>query len=185
MRSAVRAGVALAMVWSLVAACGSTVTPTSEPTPAPAATLAPTAPAVVEVTGSTGTCGQDGDYTVCDNGTASDERVVGTVRYITDCEETVDGDTTVATCSFPITITNADGTWEGTMEGTSTWSVAAPEHVHVFDAMYLGTESVRGPPLRPAPRRRGLPVGVHRTDRTDRLSSWCVPGPQGGVDAAE
>jgi hypothetical protein len=144
MRSVARAGVALAMVWSLVAACGSTVTPTSEPTAAPTATPAPTAPAVAEVSGSTGTCGQDGDYTVCDNGTASDERVVGTSRYATDCEMTVDGDTTVATCSFPITLTNAGGTWEGTMEGTSTWSVAAPEHVHVFDATYLGTGAYEG-----------------------------------------
>lgn len=143
MRAATRASVALVIAGAFIGACGGTVAPTAEPTPAP--TAEPTAaPAVVEVTGSTGTCGQDGDYTVCDNMTASDERVVGTARYITDCEMTVDGDTTVATCSFPITITNAGGTWEGTMEGTSTWSTAAPAHVHVMDCTYLGTGAYEG-----------------------------------------
>lgn len=145
MRSAARAGVAVAIVWAFVAACGSTVVPTAEPTVAPTATPTPTAPAVVEVTGSTGTCVADGEDTVCDNMTASDERVVGTTRYPdTNCTMTVDGDTTVATCSFPITLTNAGGTWEGTMEGTSTWSVTAPAHVHVMDGTYLGTGAYEG-----------------------------------------
>ncbi len=135
MRAATRASVALVIAGAFIGACGGTVAPTAEPT---------AAPAVVEVTGSTGTCGQDGDDTVCDNVTASDERVAGTARYATDCEMTVDGDTTVATCSFPITITNAGGTWEGTMEGTSTWSAAAPAHVHVIDATYLGTGDHEG-----------------------------------------
>lgn len=143
MRSAARAAIALVIVSALVAACGGTVPPTSEPTATPTAAPA-TAPAIVEVSGSTGTCDQDGEDTVCDNATASDERVAGTFRYATDCEMTVDGDTTVATCSFPITLTNEGGTWEGTMEGTSTWSVAAPEHVHVFHATYLGTGAYEG-----------------------------------------
>ena len=138
---------ALAALVAALVGCTGAVAPTTVLTPAPSreATQAPTAPAVVEVTGSTGTCVADGEDTVCDNGTASDERVAGTARYPdTDCEMTVDGDATVATCSFPITLTNAGGTWEGTMEGTSTWSRAAPAHVHVMDGTYLGTGAYEG-----------------------------------------
>ncbi len=158
---------ALAALVAALAGCAGAAVPTTVLTPAPSleATPVPTVPAVVEVTGSTGTCGQDGDYTVCDNVTSSDERLVGTSRYVTDCPETVDGDTTVAVCSFPITLTNGDGTWEGTVEGTSTWSVASPAHVHVMDATYLGTGAYEG--LRFVQHIEGLDYPMSYTGRIE------------------
>ena len=97
----------------------------------------------MEVSGTTGLCTESEGLTVCDT-TSSDERVAGTNRYNPECELSKVGDTTTGDCSFPITLTNDGGTWEGTCEGTTTWSTSEPAHVHKFDCTYLGTSDYEG-----------------------------------------
>ena len=95
----------------------------------------------VEVTGTTGTESEPGVFL---DGTSSDERLVGRTELAIECDITEDGDTTIANCSGPNIITNDGGTWDGTCEGTSTWTTAEPEHVHDFDCTYLGTGNYDG-----------------------------------------
>jgi hypothetical protein len=95
----------------------------------------------VEVTGATGTESEPGVFL---DGTSSDERLVGRTELTIECDITEDGDTTVADCSGPNIITNDGGTWDGTCEGTSTWTTAEPEHVHDFDCTYLGSGDYDG-----------------------------------------
>jgi hypothetical protein len=97
----------------------------------------------VEVSGSTGTCDLPGDVYTCETET-SDDRVSGIAEIAIHCEFTEDGDTTLGDCSGPAIVTNAGGTWEGTCEGTTTWSTSKPDHVHVFDCTYLGTGDYEG-----------------------------------------
>ena len=95
----------------------------------------------VEVTGTTGTESEPGIFL---DGTSSDERLVGRTELAIECDITEDGDTTVADCSGPNVITNEGGTWDGTCEGTSTWTTSEPDHVHVFDCTYLGSGDYDG-----------------------------------------
>lgn len=99
--------------------------------------------ATVEVTGSTGMCDLPGDVLTCQLET-SDDRINGIAEISVHCELTNDGDTTLGDCSGPALITNADGTWEGACQGTTTWSTSAPSHVHDFVCTYLGTGSYAG-----------------------------------------
>jgi len=96
---------------------------------------------IVEVSGSTGTETEPG---VFENGTSSDDRLVGTSELTIECDTSEDGGTTIAECAGPNIITNDGGTWEGTCEGTSTWTTSEPDHVHVFDCTYLGTGDYQG-----------------------------------------
>jgi len=98
----------------------------------------------VEVSGSTGTAVESGGFEVFENGTSSDERLVGTYKLQVECDISEDGDTTIADCTGPITLTNDGGTWDGTCEGTSTWTTTEPDHVHVFDCTYLGDGEYAG-----------------------------------------
>ena len=100
---------------------------------------------IVEVSGSTGlVTGQEGDTTIFDDLSSSDDRLVGTSELTIECDRSEDGGTTIAECAGPITLTNDGGTWEGTCEGTSTWTTSEPAHVHVFDCTYLGTGDYQG-----------------------------------------
>ncbi len=100
---------------------------------------------VVEVSGSTGVqTGQSGDTDIFDDNSSSDDRLVGVIELTIECESSEDGDTTIAVCTGPVTLVNDEGAWEGTCEGTSTWSTTEPDHVHDFDCTYLGTGDYDG-----------------------------------------
>ena len=71
-------------------------------------------------------------------------KLAGRTELAIECDITEDGDTTVADCSGPNVITNEDGIWNGTCEGTSTWTTSEPDHVHVFDCTYLGSGDYDG-----------------------------------------
>ena len=107
-------------------------------------TSATTTMSVVEVSGSTGTAVESDGLEVFENGTSSDDRLVGTYELQIECDISEDGDTTIADCTGPITLTNDGGTWDGTCEGTSTWTTTEPDHVHVFDCTYLGNGEYAG-----------------------------------------
>ncbi len=99
----------------------------------------------VVVTGRTGAATTETDEGTVDDGVAaSDARVEGTTAYAIECDLTEDGDTTVGECSGPISLTNDDGTWEGSCRGTTTWSVTDPGHFHRIDCSYLGTGGYAG-----------------------------------------
>lgn len=74
----------------------------------------------------------------------SDERVSGTGPAVTSVDVSVNGDTTVGQISGTVVISNEGGTWEGTMSGTTTWTPPNPAHMHVMDAVYLGTGDYEG-----------------------------------------
>ena len=131
----------------VIASCssGSTGTTTSTPVEATTTAEAPTTTiAVVEVSGSTGVPVESDGFDVFENGTSSDDRLVGVYTLEVECDITENGDTTIADCSGPNTLTNDAGTWEGTCEGTSTWTTTEPEHVHIMDCTYLGTGDYAG-----------------------------------------
>lgn len=98
----------------------------------------------IEVRGSTGIPVESGGFDVFENGTSSDERLVGTYKLQIECDITEDGDTTTGDCTGPNTLTNDGGTWEGTCEGITTWTTTKPAHVHVFDCTYLGSGDYAG-----------------------------------------
>jgi hypothetical protein len=100
--------------------------------------------AAVEVSGSSGTPVESGGFDVFEDGTSSDARLVGTYKLQIECDITEDGDTTIADCTGPNTLTNDGGTWDGACEGTSTWTSTEPDHVHVFDCTYLGSGDYAG-----------------------------------------
>ena len=74
----------------------------------------------------------------------SDERVSGTGPAVASVDVSVNGDTTVGQISGTVIISNEGGTWEGTMSGTTTWTPPNPAHMHVMDAVYLGTGDYEG-----------------------------------------
>ena len=103
-----------------------------------------TAAVTTEVTGDTGPCGLPGDADYVCQVETSDDRVSGIAETYIVCEFTEDGDVTVGDCAGPSTVTNDGGTWEGTCEGTTTWSTTEPDHVHSIDCTYLGTGAYAG-----------------------------------------
>lgn len=100
--------------------------------------------AAVEVSGSTGTPVESDGFDVFKNGTSSDDRLVGTYELQIECDITEDGETTIADCTGPNTLTSDGGTWDGTCEGTTTWTTTEPDHIHVFDCTYLGSGDYAG-----------------------------------------
>mgnify|MGYP001816945948 CR=1 FL=1 len=110
-------------------------------------TLAPATPttiAPVEVSGTTGEPVEVAGYDVFENGTSSDDRLVGTYRLQVECDIKEDGERTIADCSGPNTMTNSGGTWKGVCEGTSEWTTTDPDHLHVFDCTYVGSGDYAG-----------------------------------------
>lgn len=130
----------------VVAACSSdttTSTPFETTTTAEAPTM--TTIAAVEVSGSTGIPVESDDgFDVFENGASSDDRLVGVYTLQVECDIAEDGETTIADCSGPNTLTTDAGTWAGTCEGTSTWTTTEPEHAHVMDCTYLGGGAYAG-----------------------------------------
>ncbi|MDJ0959706.1 MAG: hypothetical protein QNJ88_03540 [Acidimicrobiia bacterium] len=75
----------------------------------------------------------------------SDDRVIGDVEHVMDIEFVVDGERTTGHVTVTsVTITNEGGTWEGTGEGTTTWTTADPAHLHSLDYTLFGTGSYDG-----------------------------------------
>jgi hypothetical protein len=75
----------------------------------------------------------------------SDERVNGDLETVMDIEITVEGDRTTGLLTITsITITNDGGTWEGSGQGTSTWTKTEPAHVHNIDFTLAGTGDYEG-----------------------------------------
>ena len=98
----------------------------------------------VEVSGTNGVPVESDGFDLFENGTSTDPRLVGTYKLKVECDITEDGDTAIANCTGPNTMTNDGGSWEGTCEGTSTWTTTEPDHVHVFDCTYLGSGDYEG-----------------------------------------
>jgi len=96
-----------------------------------------------EVTGNTGLCDEPGEVITCQT-EASDERVEGIASIDVSCDLTEDGENTLGECAGPAAITNDGGTWEGICEGTTTWSISEPAHVHDFECVYVGTGAYEG-----------------------------------------
>ena len=114
---------------------------------------------LVETSGSTGRCTTtDGSWTgealpasglpgsvhegyiaTCDDYQMSDERVSGSQHSVVDCQFSEDGGSTVGECQVTDVIRNEGGSWNGTCEGTTTWSTSSPAHLHIFDCTYLGS----------------------------------------------
>ena len=76
--------------------------------------------------------------------TLSDERVSGTGPAVLRVDFSVDGDTTVGVISGTVVISNEGGTWEGTVSGTTTWTITDTAHMHVVDGVYLGSGGYEG-----------------------------------------
>lgn len=129
----------LPLVLAIAASCGADSTTTTVVDRTTAITTA-----TAEVTGDTGSCGisDEADY-VCDVET-SDDRASGIAKTDIDCDFTEDGETTVGDCRGPSNLTNDGGAWEGTCEGTTTWSTAEPDHVHSIDCTYIGAGAYAG-----------------------------------------
>ena len=123
----------------------TTTAPTTTTTTTTTTTVATTTTvsATVEVTGNTGLCDLPSDILACET-EVSDSRVSGIAESDPNCEFTEDGDTTIGVCPVSATITNDGGTWEGTCEGTTTWSTSEPAQVHDIDCTFLGTETYEG-----------------------------------------
>lgn len=79
----------------------------------------------------------DCDYTL------SDERVSGSGPAVMRIDMSVNGDTRVGQISGTVAISNEGGTWEGTFSGATTWT-PGEAHVHVMDAVYLGSGDYEG-----------------------------------------
>ncbi len=76
--------------------------------------------------------------------TSSDERFSGDTYNVVTCDFSVDGEATVGTCWGTVTIHNERGAWGGSFSGTTSWSDAAPAHLHVIDLDYLGAGDYEG-----------------------------------------
>ena len=74
----------------------------------------------------------------------TDERLLGVTETVNSCDFSEDGETTLGECHGTSVVTNDGGTWEGTFTGTTTWSTAAPAHVHHFDLVFIGTGDYEG-----------------------------------------
>jgi hypothetical protein len=72
----------------------------------------------------------------------SDERVAGDYEYLADVDFQEEGDTCVGYFSGTETMTNDNGTWEGTVEGTMTG--VADTQVHSWEYDLTGTMSGSG-----------------------------------------
>lgn len=70
----------------------------------------------------------------------SDSRVVGEAEHVMDIDFVVEGDRTTGFVTVTsLTISNDGGTWEGTGEGTTTWTATDPDHLHSLDYTLTGT----------------------------------------------
>ena len=116
----------------------------------------------VEINGTTGDClNVDGTWTgdpiggapgslergftqTCSDVQMSDERASGVLEALVDCELTQEGEATTGVCSGTVTISNDGGTWQGTVEGTTSWTTSEPVHVHALDSTFLGTGGYDG-----------------------------------------
>lgn len=76
--------------------------------------------------------------------TMSDERASGTGPVTVGVALSLDGDTRVGAISGTAVISNEGGTWEGTVWGTTTWTLTNQSHVHVMDSELLGTGGYEG-----------------------------------------
>jgi hypothetical protein len=86
----------------------------------------------------------DDNYT-CGPIVMSDPRVSGIETFqLGELVMTEEGEYTVASWTNPITLTNDGGSWTGVQVGTSRWSSAEPEHMHVVDVEFTGTGAYEG-----------------------------------------
>jgi hypothetical protein len=77
----------------------------------------------------------------------SDERLSGDDETVVNCDlsQPSSGEEKyVAECWGTTTLTNDGGTWEGTFQGTSSWSSSEPEHVHDMETVFVGTGDHEG-----------------------------------------
>jgi hypothetical protein len=75
----------------------------------------------------------------------TDDRVNGDFEHVMDIDLTVDGDRTTGEIRVTnMTITNDGGTWEGTGQGTTTWTTTEPGHFHNIDYTLVGTGDYEG-----------------------------------------
>lgn len=86
----------------------------------------------------------EGSTSTCPSYQMSDERLSGVQESVVDCEFSRDGESTVGECQVSDVIHNEGGRWEGTCEGTTSWSTSSPAHLHVFDCTYVGTGDYDG-----------------------------------------
>ncbi len=75
---------------------------------------------------------------------SSDDRTSGRSQPTVRCDFTVDDHATIGACWGTDTLTNAQGTWEGTLTGIANWSASEPGLKHTFDLTYLGTGDYEG-----------------------------------------
>lgn len=75
----------------------------------------------------------------------SDERLSGEGESVVNCDMSESGDGEyVGECWGTITINNDGGSWEGTFEGTSSWTRSDPGHFHDMDVVLTGSGDYEG-----------------------------------------
>lgn len=74
----------------------------------------------------------------------SDERANGELEHVMDIDMVDEGDRMVGYITAEVTITNDDGTWVGTGEGTTSFTKEDPAHRHLIEYTLLGTGDYDG-----------------------------------------
>lgn len=74
----------------------------------------------------------------------SDQRVSGDYEHTMVVDVRDEGEGCVAYITATVTLTNDDGAWEGTFEGTSSWQAGDADHLHDIDYTLTGTGDYDG-----------------------------------------
>ena len=74
----------------------------------------------------------------------SDQRVAGDYEHTFAVDVRDEGEVCVAYLTAAVSITNDDGAWDGTFEGTSSWQAGDPDHLHDIDYSLTGTGEYDG-----------------------------------------
>lgn len=75
----------------------------------------------------------------------TDDRVNGDFEQVMDIDLTLEGDRTTGEITVTsMTISNDGGTWEGTGEGTTTWTGTESRHAHNIGYTLIGTGNYDG-----------------------------------------
>lgn len=73
----------------------------------------------------------------------SDQRLTGDYEQSMDIDFQDEGDTCVGSITATVTLTNGDGAWEGTVEGTTSWKTGR-DHEHDIDYTLTGSGDYEG-----------------------------------------
>lgn len=119
------------------------------PTQLPEAT--PSHATDVEIIGRTGVPREQGSVWEPEGRTGtnsvmmSDDRLSGESTHEIHCDRIweYEGSTSID-CQATMVVSNAAGTWEGTVIGTSSWTADDPVHVHHFSGVLTGTGEYEG-----------------------------------------